>query len=79
MFQILYKESSKTESDSKTASKEELVNGLDDDSDIIISDDEDILSDMNEGIPGFHLNFHLLLNSKWRHSHWSVVSLLLDI
>ncbi|CAB3980994.1 regulator of nonsense transcripts 2 isoform X1, partial [Paramuricea clavata] len=45
---ILYKESSKTESDSKTASKEELVNGLDDDSDIVISDDEDILPDITD-------------------------------
>jgi hypothetical protein len=46
----LYKESSKTESDSKTASKEELVNGLDDDSDIVISDDEDSLPDITDGI-----------------------------
>jgi hypothetical protein len=45
----LYKESSKTESDSKATSKEELVNGLDDDSDIVMSDDEDDLSDKNEG------------------------------
>ena len=48
----MYKESSKTESDNKTTSKEDLVNGLDEDSDVLLSDgdEDDSLSDMTEGI-----------------------------
>ena len=50
--QILYKESSKVERENKTTSKEDLVNGVDDDSDMVLSDDDDDdnLPDMTDGI-----------------------------
>ena len=48
-LQILYKESSKADGESKTAAKEELVNGLDDDSDMVVSDEDESLSDVTEG------------------------------
>ena len=40
------------ERDNKTTSKEDLVNGVDDDSDMVLSDDDDDdnLPDMTDGI-----------------------------